>query len=60
MHNGKTGLARLEELLEISQLQHELYSTYSVPLLQSTCRKCRAVSIETDLYAACSAEPTHA
>lgn len=38
-----------EYFLEISRLQHELYRKHGAPLPRSTCRKCRAVSIETDL-----------
>ena len=41
-----------EYFLEISQLQHELYRRHDVPLLKSTCRKCRTVSLEADLAAA--------
>ncbi|MBI4516878.1 MAG: hypothetical protein HY699_13795 [Deltaproteobacteria bacterium] len=41
-----------EYFLEISQLQRELYRQYRVPLLQSTCRKCRTVSLEADLASA--------
>ena len=41
-----------EYFLEISQLQSELYRTYRVPLPRSTCRKCRPVSLESDLAAA--------
>lgn len=40
-----------EYFLEISQLQREQYQRYHVPLPRSTCRKCRAVSLETDLAA---------
>ena len=38
-----------EYFLEISQLQHELYGKYGAPLPRSTCRKCRVVSIESDI-----------
>ena len=38
-----------EYFLEISQLQYELYRQHGVPMPRSTCRKCRAVSIESDL-----------
>ncbi len=38
-----------EYFLEISQMQHELYRQYAAPLPPSTCHKCRAVSLESDL-----------
>ncbi|MEE8326869.1 MAG: radical SAM protein [candidate division NC10 bacterium] len=38
-----------EYFLEISQLQHQLYRKHGVPLPRSTCRKCRVVSLESDL-----------
>ncbi|MFQ5665564.1 MAG: radical SAM protein [Candidatus Binatia bacterium] len=41
-----------EYFLEISQMQRDLYRKHRVPLPQSTCRKCRVVSIESDLMQA--------
>lgn len=40
-----------EYFLEISQLQRELYRKHNAPLPKSTCRKCRTVSLESDLAA---------
>lgn len=38
-----------EYFLEISQLQSEIYDRYQAPLPESTCHKCRAVSLDADL-----------
>ncbi len=45
-----------EYFLEVSRLQRDLYAHYGVPPLQSTCRKCRAVSLEADLAPRSSGE----
>jgi len=48
-----------EYFLEISQLQSEMYRAFDVPLPRSTCRKCRAVSLESDLLEAVPGSAGH-